>query len=99
MIAVTSSQRRASFSHPDLGALQQRLTVARRTTGQVALQLRAILVVHDVLELGVATSHWRSSGLLLCWAGNHRVPAPIPRPTNAGIRRCQAATLAEVDRA
>src|ERR1700694_448767 len=36
----------------DFGALQQRLTVARRTAGQVALQRPAVLLVFDVLELG-----------------------------------------------
>src|SRR3984893_12997676 len=36
----------------DFGALQQRLTVARRAAGQVALQRPAVLLVFDVLELG-----------------------------------------------
>jgi ATP-dependent DNA ligase len=38
--------------HADFGALQQRLTVARRAAGQVALQRPAVLLVFDVLELG-----------------------------------------------
>jgi len=38
--------------HADFGALQQRLTIARRTAGQVALQRPAVLLVFDVLELG-----------------------------------------------
>src|SRR5712691_5377071 len=36
----------------DFGALQQRLTVARRSAGQVALQRPAVLLVFDVLEMG-----------------------------------------------
>src|SRR5712691_318780 len=36
----------------DFGALQQRLTVARRAAGQVALQRPAVLLVFDVLEMG-----------------------------------------------
>jgi hypothetical protein len=36
----------------DFGALQQRLTGARRAAGQVALQRPAVLLVFDVLELG-----------------------------------------------
>src|SRR6266567_6278244 len=38
--------------HADFGALQQRLTVARRAAGQVALRRPAVLLVFDVLELG-----------------------------------------------
>src|SRR5260370_10313769 len=38
--------------HADFGALQQRLTVARRTAGKVAQQRPAVLAVFDVLELG-----------------------------------------------
>ena len=37
--------------HADFGALQQRLTVARRTAGQVALQRPAVLLVFDVLRV------------------------------------------------